>query len=412
MEPNGLPRGSKTIRLPFDRATYEIIMSDKIEFRAYLGEQIETHPELFPQKIIEGYELHGRTPPSAKLGISQRRIKILATRDVYSICPSFVMPYMAAFASDVQIPLFVQRFGVPYWAMTYAYGRNDMYWYRMVTGFGRCSIVGTTVKDPQCLPEDVLSDEKHTSWAGEKVYGAMTVGGGCVLGASVSESASEEALTEAYGIFADEAKNVDPDYQPKTLNTDGWLATGKAWKNHFPLVTIIYCFLHAFISIRDRCKKKSRDLFNEIAETVWHAYRAENRRSFSQRIRRLREKATEKIPPGIVREKVLALCAKASNFAKAYDHPGAHRTSNMVDRLMRWLDQYLFNMQYFHGTLASAEKGIRAWAILRNYQPYCSRTVGNKTELVCAATELNGFKYSDNWLENLLVATSMNGYRQ
>ncbi len=80
---------------------------------------------------------------------------------------------------------------------------------------------------------------------------------------------------------------------------------------------------------------------------------------------------------------------------KAYDYPNAHRTSNMVDRLMRWLDRYLFNMSYFHGKLDSAEKGVRAWAILRNFQPYCSRTVGNKTELVCAATELNGFKYSD-----------------
>ena len=76
------------------------------------------------------------------------------------------------------------------------------------------------------------------------------------------------------------------------------------------------------------------------------------------------------------------------------------------------VEEVVPNMQYFHGTLASAEQGIRAWAILRNYQPYCSRTVGSKTELVCAASELNGFKYCDNWLENLLVATSMGGYRQ
>jgi hypothetical protein len=72
--------------------------------------------------------------------------------------------------------------------------------------------------------------------------------------------------------------------------------------------------LHAFISIRDRSKKKYRDLFNEIAEADWDAYRAENKRSFSQRIRRLREKALEKIKKGIVLEKVLALCDKASNF--------------------------------------------------------------------------------------------------
>jgi hypothetical protein len=119
-------------------------------------------------------------------------------------------------------------------------------------------------------------------------------------------------------------------------------------KTLFPFCTIIYCFLHAFINIRDRCKKKYKNLYNDIAEAVWDVFKAENKRSFSQRIRRLREKALEKIGKGIVLDKVLALCNKTPNFIKAFDHPNAHRTSNMVDRLMRWLDRYLFNMQYFH----------------------------------------------------------------
>lgn len=412
MKPKNLPRGSNTIRIPFSQEMYQTGMGDKKKFRAYIGECIQKHPELFPTQIAEGYELHDKTPPSAKLGIQKRRIKILATGDVYSISPSFVMPYMTGFVSDVETALFFQRFAVPFWALTYGFGRNDMYWYRMATHFGRYSIVGTTVKRPESLPKDLVADEKHTSLKGERIYAAITVGGGCLLGTSVCQSAGEQDLTQGYGKFADEAKNVDPDYQAETTNTDGWQATGNAWKSLFPSVTIIKCFLHAFISIRDRAKKKYRDLFNEFAEAVWHAYKAENKRFFSQRIRRLKEKALAEIKEDLVLEKVLALCDKAPNFAKAYDHPNAHRTSNMVDRLMRWLDRYVFNMQYFHGTLASAEQGIRAWAILRNYQPYGSRTVGSKTELVCAATELNGFKYCDNWLENLLVATSMGGYRQ
>ena len=67
------------------------------------------------------------------------------------------------------------------------------------------------------MPKDLVADEKHTSLKGEKIYGATTVGGGCLLGASVSQSASEEALTEAYGKFADEAKNVDPEYQVEAV---------------------------------------------------------------------------------------------------------------------------------------------------------------------------------------------------
>jgi hypothetical protein len=71
----------------------------------------------------------------------------------------------------------------------------------MVTGFERCSIVGTTVKNPECLPKDVVADEKHTSLKGQKVYGATTVGGGCLLGASVSENASEAGLQDDFYVF-------------------------------------------------------------------------------------------------------------------------------------------------------------------------------------------------------------------
>ncbi len=412
MGPDALPRGSKTIRIPFDMETYPALLHYVEKFRSHLDHWIERSPELFPHRISEGYELRGFTEPSRKLGIQCRRIKIKATKDVYTICPSAVMPYMTGFTFDVEKALFFHKFNVPYWGITYVFGKDDMYWYRMITGFGRNSIVGTTVKDPERLPKDLSSDEKHSSRKGEKIYVPLTVGDGCVLGASVSDSASETDLTEAYGKFAEEAGNVDPAYSPDSINVDGWKATENALKKHFPMAAIILCFLHAFIGIRDRCKKKYRELFNEISEAVWDAYRAENKRSFAQRIRRLREMAKIKIKSGIVLDKVLSLCGKSSRFMTAYDYPNAHRTSNMVDRLMRWLDRSLFNMSYFHGTSKSAEQGVRAWAILRNYQPYCTRIVGKRTELVCAASELNGFKYSDNWLENLLIATSMGGYRQ
>jgi hypothetical protein len=106
MEPENLPRGSKTIRLPFNDEMYQVVMDDSKEFKAYVDGWIERHPRLFPEKITEGYELYGKTARSAKLGIQQRRIRILATNDVYSICPSFVMPYMTGLVSDVDKALF------------------------------------------------------------------------------------------------------------------------------------------------------------------------------------------------------------------------------------------------------------------------------------------------------------------
>ena len=286
-----------------------------------------------------------------------------------------------------------------------------MYWYRLTSAFGRNSIVGTTVKNPQNLPQDLLADEKHSKHEGEKVYVATTVGQDCVLGAAMCSGADTPALTQGYGVFAAEARNLDPHYQGETVNTDGWGATRAAWQELFPQIAIILCFLHAFIKVRARCKKRGA-LFHEISTLVWNAYDAPNKRSFSQRVRRLREWAQSHLEAGVVLNKIQALCEKAPLFALAYEHPSAHRTSNMLDGLMRWQDRYLFNRQYFHRSWAAAELGIRAWAILSNFRPYCPRAIGTRTDGACAAERLNGFRYSENWLENLRVSMSMGGYRQ
>ncbi|MCP4166450.1 MAG: hypothetical protein GY759_11210, partial [Chloroflexi bacterium] len=75
-------------------------------------------------------------------------------------------------------------------------------------------------------------------------------------GASLALAADEPALTEAYGYFKEEAQIVDPDYTPETVNTDGWLATQKAWLALFTTITVMKCFLHAFLKIRNRTKKR------------------------------------------------------------------------------------------------------------------------------------------------------------
>lgn len=405
------PAGSKQICIPCSEEKYNEILGDKSAFKKYLDEIFEQHPEIFPFRTDEGFSLNGFQRTSDKLGIRMRRIIINATGEVFNIRPSFVLPYMTERTVNVEKAIFFRRFNVPYWALTCAYGRNDMFWYRLEMSFGRNSIVGTTVKDPECLPKDLTGDEKHTRLNGEKVYIATTAGGDCILGASVAASAGTEDLTKAYGVFQSEALDVDPEYSPDTVNIDGWEPTRQAWKNLFPLVTVILCFLHAFLSIKRCCTKKARELLNEIGDKVWNVYEAKAKPAFSQRIRRLREWA-DNLKPGVVKDKILSLCDKKDEFIKAYDFPGAHRTSNMIDRMMKWQDEYLFNRKYFHGTLESAETAIRAWAVLRNFQPYCSRVNGADTELTSAAGRLNGFQYSENWLENLLVSASMCGYRQ
>ena len=87
------------------------------------------------------------------------------------------------------------------------------------------------------------------------------------------------------------------------------------------------------------------------------------------------------------------------------------RTSNMVDRQMQAMDRWLFNRQYFSGHMDSANYCIRAWALLHNYRPYCPRAkIGNQYH--SPAHQLNKMTYRENWLENLLVSTSCQGFRQ
>lgn len=136
-----------------------------------------------------------------------------------------------------------------------------MYWYRLSVSLGNNSIVGTTVKSIELLPENVLADKEHITIKGEKGYIATTVAQECLLGAEVSKGCGDEDLKEAYGVFKEEAQDIKPDYSPMTVNTDGWSATKNAWEYLFPTIMIIQCFLHAYLKIRDRALKKMQGIF-------------------------------------------------------------------------------------------------------------------------------------------------------
>ena len=70
-------------------------------------------------------------PVSKKMpGTQLRRIE-LKSRDakgklqVYKIAPCDLLPYMTGNVASVEKALFLCRFGVPNWALTYVFGRND-----------------------------------------------------------------------------------------------------------------------------------------------------------------------------------------------------------------------------------------------------------------------------------------------
>ena len=403
-----MARRCSTICLPAGKDDYEAAVADPGLFRAWLDRSFRAWPELFPEAFRGGYRLKdGRT--SAKTGARLRRVRLRATGQSFSVRPSFLLPYMAGTADDASGPLFLRAFGVPFWALAAAFGRDDMYWYRLEVSLGRNSVAGTTVRRAG-LPEHLLADEHHQPRDGQKNYLATTIGAGCCLGAALAQAAGAEDLQKAYGVFKEEAQDVQPGYAPATVSVDGWAPTHQAWLLLFPLVALLRCFLHGWLNIRSRGKLS--EAFVELPGKVWHAYHADSRRSFAQRLRRLWEWARGQALSAWLLEQVQKLCGRSKEYAKAYSHPGGHRTSNMLDRVMRAMNRHFDSGQHLHGSKEACERHVRAWALLYNFRPWHPAVAKANDDWRCPAERLNRHRYRDDWLHNLLASASLGGYRR
>jgi hypothetical protein len=87
--------------------------------------------------------------------------------------------------------------------------------------------------------------------------------------------------SQVYRVFKEEAFSLKADYEPLSVNTDDWTATQNAWKNLFPNIVIIECFLHTFLKIRNRATKKLAFFFIIAADKTWNCYRAETKRALA-----------------------------------------------------------------------------------------------------------------------------------
>ncbi|OYV86872.1 MAG: hypothetical protein B7Z73_11000, partial [Planctomycetia bacterium 21-64-5] len=127
--------------------------NDSAKMRVFLQGLIQQSPELFPRGIENGFHLTGQLPESQKIpGVRLRQLRLRDGR-AFTLRPSFVMRYMTGTVEELENALLLLSFGVPCWVVTRIFGHNDMFWYRQVEGLGRNSIVGTTVRDPERLPE-------------------------------------------------------------------------------------------------------------------------------------------------------------------------------------------------------------------------------------------------------------------
>lgn len=401
---------NKTIVLPIPEEKYSEFVKSASKAHEMIEDYMNSCPELFPSEIIEsGYILKGKDRASKKLGVQLRRIQIGET--IYRIRPSFVLPYMRAKTKDVENALLLIRFGVPFWVITIVFGRNSMFWYRLFISIAQFNMVGTTVYERSKMPQHLLADEFHTRIKGVKAYIATMIGGNCFLGTEACAKADEMTLRSAYGVFKAEVVALLDDYQPLTINTDGWWATQNALQYLFATVKIIECFLHAVIKIRDRATKKLQAHYLILVDKIWTIYRTESKRQMSQQLRRLKQWATTELPASAMKDNLFKLCKKKDKWLAHFDAPNAYRTSAHLDRLMKIMERHAINSQMFHANVSSTSMNFRALALLYNFAPSCPAVTQKHPDLASPAARLNGFVYSTSWLENLMTAASLNGFK-
>ncbi len=403
-DPSQPQRGDRQIVLPMTRAQFDQYWKDSSKMRNIIDGIMAESPELFPTCLRNGYALHGFARPSKKRdGIRLRKIRPKDGTTAFHLRPSFVMSYMTATTDDVEYPLLLASFGVPCWVLTQGFGHSDMYWQRLLERLGRNSLVGTTVRDPERLPEHLAADEHHVDWNGAKGYVATTAAEGCILGVGLTQAADDEHLRAAYGDFAAEARELDPDYAPKTINTDGWAATQNAFLAWFPSIVVILCFLHGFLKIRDRSRKN-----HDLHRQVWEVYWAKTVEEFRSRMAAFRAWFESQTWTASVREMAAKLWKRTEEYAVAYAHGGCRRTSNAVDRPMNRMHRLVYAGRGLHGHQASSQRRLRGWALLLNFRPFAKRS-GKVREHQSPAHRLSDKRYCQGWLENLQVSASLMG---
>src|SRR5262245_7363087 len=99
---------------------------------------------------------------------------------------------------------------------------SPMALYRLVSAFGRQSLVTVLTRCGLPLPVYFLADEKHTHCLTDRVYLPTIVRGRVLWHLGYTEDASAAAFTESYGVFQGVALQHEPSYRVRGILTDGF----------------------------------------------------------------------------------------------------------------------------------------------------------------------------------------------
>src|SRR5262249_34223126 len=259
-----------------------------------------------------------------------RRIRLNQTGEVFPLRPSVVLPSLIGRTEELETARSLRPWDVPLEARAEVFGRDAMDGDRAGRAFGRPNLVGTTIQAAEQMPRQRVAEEKITWRDNAEGWAPTTVGGGGHLGIRVTEHEARAALQPADGELAGEAAAVFPDDQPKSVCTDGWAATGEAWRTLVPRIPRIRWLPQSILNIRDRGRGAWR---RKLLAKAWRVSQAGDTRRVAPRTRRVREGSPIHLT-GVAATRVEKLCARGGSLLAADDCPGAAGTSNAGGRLV------------------------------------------------------------------------------
>ena len=257
-------------------------------------------------------------------------------------------------------------------------------------------------------PHAVLEDEKFVRENGEETYVAFLSYKEVIWHVEYLKSTDEVHLEASFKSYLAEVREVYPDYNIEGATYDGWKPAKIAFEAVNINIVLQECHLHAKGRMSRALPLIKRDnptlteeQLEEIKERHDHVLEADSRASYSQRLRRFREVFGHIAE---VAKRCRSLKDKLPMFLAHLFFPllCLAKVSTLLDQLIKFFDRKFFIMQTFRES-SSADKTVRAFAIVRNfwrYMPGAKRAGMSPVEI--AGADLQAIP----WLEVVNLATT------
>ena len=293
-------RQNRTITVDFnDEATYHRLCKDGKSFIEFVVVFITSLGfQLTHQCGCEGGFALTRHSHYARVrlgGLTIWRLQCKHCRAVFSILPHFALRYSSVPPSQAKRALRAIQGGLSLELCATVFDNvSPMSLYRLVCSLGRTGLVSLLTRCGLSLPQYFQADEKHTYCLTDKVYLPTITEGRVIWHLGYSTDKTAASFKETYGQFEQQAHDLEPDYQPAGILTDGFESTRKSLRELFPQTDLGNCIRHA----ADRLASKLTGVTKELRNTLSQEFRqilfeGGTIRSIGQRLRRFAEKVTK-----------------------------------------------------------------------------------------------------------------------